>query len=136
MTFVLSVVFQATTEMYSTPNGAQGPTEEGEASGGESGDDQGEWESDGEGEGGDDVDSSEEEEEEVEPPRPKGRSKLTHDPAREHGKATAPVGQSSKHPRTSSPTLTGNAPKHPRAAPSKPPKALPKMKIAVPTISG
>ena len=56
--------------MYSTPNGAQGPTEEGEASRGESGDDQGEWESDGEGEGGDDVDSSEEEEEEVEPPSP------------------------------------------------------------------
>ena len=48
MTFVLSVVFQATTEMYSTPNGAHGSTEEGEASGGESGDDQGEWESDGE----------------------------------------------------------------------------------------
>ena len=65
--------------MYLTPNGAQGPTEEGEASGGESGDDQGEWESGGEGEGGDDVDSSEEEEEEVEPPRPEGRSKLTHD---------------------------------------------------------
>ena len=136
MTFVLSVVFQATTEMYSTPNGAQGPTEEGEASGGESGDDQGEWESDGEGEGGDDVDSSEEEEEEVEPPRPEGRSKLTHDPVWERGSATAPVGQSSKRPRTSSPTPTGKAPKHPRAAPSKPPKALPKMKMAVPTISG
>ena len=136
MTFVLSVVFQATTEMYSTPNGAQGPTEEGEASGGESGDDQGEWESDGEGEGGDDVDSSEEEEEEVEPPRPEGRSKLTHDPARERGSATAPVRQSSKCPRTSSPTPIGKAPKHPRAAPSKPPKALPKMKMAVPTISG
>ena len=122
--------------MYSTPNGAQGPTEEGEASGGESGDDQGEWESDGEGEGGDDVDSSEEEEEEVEPPRPEGRSKLTHDPAQERGRATAPVGQSSKRPRTSSPMLTGKAPKHPRAAPSKPPKALPKMKLVVPTISG
>ncbi|XBJ02081.1 hypothetical protein VPH35_021556 [Triticum aestivum] len=132
---------QATTEMYSTPNGAQGPTEEGEASGGESGDDQGEWESDGEGEGGDDVDSSEEEEEEFEPPPPppprqKGRSKLTHDPARECGSATAPVGQSSKRPRTSSPTPTGKAPKNPRTAPSKPPKALPKMKMAVPTISG
>ena len=86
--------------MYSTPNGAQGPTEEGEASGGESGDDQGGWESDGEGEGGNNVDSSEEEEEEVEPPHPEGRSKLTHDPARERGKATASVGQSSKRPRT------------------------------------
>ena len=98
MTFVSPVVFQATTEMYSTPNGAQGPTEEGEASGGESEDDQGEWESDGEGEGGDDVDSGEEEEEEVEPPCPEGRSKLTHDPARERGSATAPAGQSSKRP--------------------------------------
>ena len=48
--------------MYSTPNEAQGQAEEGEASGGESGDEQGEWESDGEGEGDDDVDSSEEEE--------------------------------------------------------------------------
>ena len=54
------------------PNGAQGPTEEGEASRGESGDDQGEWESDGEGEGGDDIDSSEEEEEEFEPPARRG----------------------------------------------------------------
>jgi len=44
LTFVMSDVFQAITEMYSTPNGAQGPTEEGEASGGESGDDQREWE--------------------------------------------------------------------------------------------
>ena len=59
--------------MYSTPNGAQGPTVEGEVSGGESGDDQGEWESDGEGEGGDDVDSSEEEEEEFDPPPPAQR---------------------------------------------------------------
>src|SRR4051812_22541176 len=82
--------------MYSTPNGAQEQAEEGEASGGESGDEQGEWESDGEGEGDDDVDSSEEEEEEVEPPRSERRSKLTHDPARERGKAAAPVGQSSK----------------------------------------
>ena len=80
--------------MYSTPNGAQGPTEEGEASGGESGDDQGEWESDGEGEGDDGIDSSEEEEEEFEPPHLEGRSKLTHDPARERDRATAPVGHS------------------------------------------
>ena len=58
--------------MYSTPNGAQGSTEEGEASGGGSGDDQGEWESDGEGEGGDDIFSSEGEEEEVEPPARRG----------------------------------------------------------------
>src|SRR3954470_16631587 len=123
--------------MYSTPNGAQQPTAEGEASGGESGDEPAEWESDGEGEeDDDDVDSSEEEEEEVEPPRSERRSKLIHDPARERGKATAPVGQSSKRPRTSSPIPTEKAPKHPRATPSEPPKALPKMKMTVPTISG
>ena len=40
--------------MYSTPNGAQEQAEEGEASGGESGDEREEWESDGEGEGDDD----------------------------------------------------------------------------------
>jgi len=122
--------------MYSTPNGAHESTEEGEASGGESGDEQVEWESDGKGEEDNVVDSSEEEEEEVEPPCPEGRSKLTHDPARERGKATAPVGKSSKRPRTSSPTPAEKAPKHPCATPSKPPKALPKMKMTVPTISG
>ena len=122
--------------MYSTPNGAQEQAEEGEASGGESGDEGEEWESDGEGEGDDDDDSSEEEEEEVEPPCSERRSKLTHDPARERGKATVTVGQSSKRPRTSSPALTEKAPKHPRVTPSKPPKALPKMKMTVPTISG
>ena len=105
--------------MYSTPNGAQEQDEE--ASGGESGDEQGEWESDGKGEGDDDVDSSEEEEEEAEPPRSERRSKLTHDPAWERGKATAPVGQSSKRPRTSSPVPTEKAPKHPvRRRPSHP----------------
>ncbi|XBH76107.1 hypothetical protein VPH35_102803 [Triticum aestivum] len=134
-------VDQATTEMYSTPNGAQGSTEEGEGSGGESGDDQGEWESDGEGEGGDDIFSSEEEEEEVEPPpppppRPERRSKIAHDPTQERGKVTASVGPSSKCPRTSSPTPTGKVTKPLRKTLSKPPKALPKMKIAVPTISG
>lgn len=122
--------------MYSTPNGAQGSTEEGEGSGGESGDDQGEWESDGEGEGGDDVFSSEEEEEETEPPRPERRSKLAHDPAQGRGQATASVGPSSKRLRTSSPTLTGKVPKQPRTTLSKPSKTLPKMKITVPVISG
>src|SRR4051812_16342443 len=119
--------------MYSMPNGAQEQAEEGEASGGVSGE---EWQSNGEGEGDDDDDSSEEEEEEIEPPRSERRSKLTHDPSRERGKATVPVGQSSKRPRTSSPAPTEKAPKHPRATPSKPPKALPKMKMTSPTISG
>ncbi|XBI64579.1 hypothetical protein VPH35_044685 [Triticum aestivum] len=127
---------KATTEMYSTPNGAQEQVEEGEASGGESGDGGEEWESDGEGEGDDDDDSSEEEKEEVKPPRSERRSKLTHDPARERGKAIVPIGQSSKRPRTSSPAPTEKAPKHPRATLYKPPKALPKMRMTVPTISG
>ncbi|XBI45039.1 hypothetical protein VPH35_109594 [Triticum aestivum] len=74
--------------MYSMPNGAQEQVEEGEVSGGES---EQEWQSDGEGEEDDDG-SSEEEEEEVDPPRMERRSKLTHDPASERGKATAPVG--------------------------------------------
>ena len=103
-----------------------------EASRGESGE---EWQFDGEGEEDDDG-SSGEEEEEVDPPRTERRSKLTHDPASERGKATAPVGQSSKRPRTASPAPTEKAPKHPRAASSKPPKALPKMRMTIPTISG
>ena len=114
------------------PNGAQEQTEEEEASGGES---EEEWQSDGEGEEDDDG-SSEEEEEEVDPPRTERRSKLIHDPTVEHDKTTAPIGQSSKRPRTTSPASTEKAPKHPRAASSKPPKALPKMRMVVPTISG
>ena len=50
------VVCQATTELYSMPNGAQAPTEEDEGSGGES---QEEWESNGD-EGDEDGDSDEE----------------------------------------------------------------------------
>ena len=95
--------------MYSMPNGAQEQTEEEEASGGES---EEEWQSDGEGEEDDDG-SSEEEEEEVDPSRTERRSKLTHDPVSERGKAAAPVGQSSKRPRTASPASTEKVPKHP-----------------------
>ena len=98
--------------MYSTPNGAQEQAEEGEASRGES---EEEWQSDGEGEEDDDG-SSEEEEEEVDPPRTERRSKLTHDPVSERGKAIAPVGQSSKRPLAASPAPTEKAPKHPQAA--------------------
>ena len=82
----------------------------------------------------DDGSSEEEEEEEVDPPCTERRSKLIHDPASEHGKAIAPVGQSSKHPRAASPAPTEKGPKQPK--PSKPPKALPKMRMAIPTISG
>ena len=114
------------------PNGAQDQVEEEEASGGEC---QEEWESDGEGDEDDDG-SSEEEEEEVDPPRTERRSKLIHDPASERGKAAAPVGQSSKCPWTASPASTEKASKQPRAASSKPTKALPKMRMVIPTISG
>ena len=78
----------------------------------------------------------EEEEEEVEPPRTERRSKLTHDPAVERGKAAVPVGQSTKRPRTTSPAPTEKASKQPRAASSKLTKALPKMRMVIPTISG
>ena len=130
LTFVLLVVFQETTELYSMPNGAQAQAEEEEGSGGES---QEEWESDGD-EGDEDAGSDEEEEEEgeeeVAPPRSERRSKLVHDPAVEHGKGAAPVVQLTKRPRTTSPAPTEKAPKQSRT------KALPKMKMVIPTISG
>ena len=73
---------------------------------------------------------------EVDPPCTERRSKLAHDPARECGKAVAPVVPSPKHPGTASPPPTEKAPKHPGAESPKPPKALPKMKMVIPTISG
>ena len=117
------------------PNGAQAPTEEGEASGGES---QEEWDSDAAEEDDDDDDDEEEEEEEEEvtPPRSERRSKPVHDPATECGKGAATVAQSTKRPRTTSPVPTEKAPKQSRVAPSKPTKVLPKMKVSIPTISG
>ena len=119
------------------PNGAQAQAEEEEGSGGES---QEEWESDAdEGEedaGSDEEEEEEEDEEEVTPPRSERRSKLAHDPATDRGKVVAPTGQSTKRPRTTSPVLTEKASKQPRAAPSKPAKALPKMRMEIPTVSG
>ena len=73
---------------------------------------------------------------EIDPPCTERRSKLAHDPAREHGKAAAPVVPSTKRPRAASPAPTEKAPKYPQAEPPKPPKALPEMKMAIPTISG
>ncbi len=138
------VVPQALTELYSMPNGAQAPTEEGEASGDESQEE--EWDSDAaeadddddDDDDGDedDAEDEEEEEEEVVPPRSERRSKLVHDPATERGKGVATVTQSTKRPRTTSPAPTEKASKQPRAAPSKPTKLLPKMKVSIPTISG
>ena len=95
------------------PNGAQTPTEEGEASGGES-----------------------QEEEEFVAPRSERRSMLVHDPSSELGKVVATTTQSTKRPRTISPAPTEKASKQPRVAPSKPTKLLPKMKVSIPTISG
>ena len=121
--------------MYSMPNGVQEQVEEEEASGGES---QEEWQSDGEEDEEDDGsgEEEEEEEEEVDPPRTERRSKLAHDPAVEGGKAAVPVGQSTKCPRTTSPAPTEKASKQLRAASSKLTKALPKMRMVIPTISG
>ena len=127
--------------MYSMPNGVQEQDLEGEASGGESG----EWHSDAE-EDEESYDPSDEEEADS-PPRRERRSKHAHDPASTPDWVSAPTGQSSKHPRTSSPVPTEKAPKQPKtapspvpkppkAAPSKPPKALPKIKVVIPTVSG
>ena len=110
------------------PNGEQEP--EGEASGGESG----EWHSD---EGEDDESDDSGDSEEVDsPPRTERRSKHLHDPASIRGKATARTGQTSKRPRTSSPVPTEKAPKQSKVTPSKPRKALPKIKVVVPIASG
>ena len=118
-------------------NGAQAQAEEEEGSGGES---QEEWESDAdEGEedaGSDEEEEEEEEEEEVAPPRSERRSKLAHDPAADRGKGVVPAGQSTKHPRTTSPAPTEKASKQPRASPTKPAKALLKMRMEIPTVSG
>ena len=117
------------------PNGAQTPTEEEEGSGGESPE---EWDSDADDddEADDSDEEEEEEEEEVAPPRSERRSKLVHDPAAERGKGVAPVAQSTKRPRTTSPASTEKALKQSRVVPSKPTKVLPKMKMVIPTISG
>ena len=92
------------------PNGEQEQALEGEASGGESG----EWTSDGERDGGSD-DSSDGEEVES-PPRRERRSKLDQERPSAREKAIAQAGQSSKRPRTSSPTPTEKASEHPKVA--------------------
>ncbi|KAF7023718.1 hypothetical protein CFC21_036179 [Triticum aestivum] len=127
-------------DMYSIPNGEQEQDPEGEASGGESG----EWHSD---EEEDESDDSSDKEEVDSPPRRERRSKHTHDPESAPNLVVAPAGESSKRPRTSSPVPTKKTPKQPKTVPppalkpskaasSKPPKAFPKIKVTVPTISG
>ena len=111
------------------------------ASGGESG----EWHSDVE-EDEESNDSSDEEEVDS-PPRREKMSKHAHDPVSLHDTMAASTGQSSKRPRTSSLVPTERTPKQskvapppalkpPKAASSKPPKPLPKIKVVIPTISG
>ena len=123
------------------PNGVQEQNVEGEASGGESG----EWHSDVEED--EESDDPSDEEEVDSPPRIERRSKHAHDPASTPDLVTVPTGQSSKRPRTSSPTPIEKAPKQPKVVPppapkaskatsSKPPKALPRIKVTIPTISG
>ena len=92
---MLSFALQVYINTYSMPNGEQ--DQEGEASGGESGD----WRSDDEDE--EESEDSSDGEEVDSPPRTERRSKQTHDPASICGKAVA---QTSKHTRTSSPVPT------------------------------
>ena len=115
--------------MYSMPNGVQEQNVEGEASGGESG----EWHSDAKEH--EESDDPSDEEEVDSPPRRERRSKLTHDPASACDKATVQTGQSSKHPRTSSPAPTEKAPKQSKVVVQKTQKALPRIKIDVPVAS-
>ncbi|XBI72740.1 hypothetical protein VPH35_066626 [Triticum aestivum] len=127
---------QALVDMYSMPNREQEQDPEGEASGGESG----EWHSDEEED--EESDDPSDEEEVDSPPRRERRSKHAHEPACTPNLVATPTGRSSKRPRTSSPVPTEKAPKQPKTAPppvpkppkatsSKPPKALPKIKVNV-----
>ena len=127
--FILPAFFQALIEMYSMPNGEQEQDPEGEVSGGDSG----EWDSDG---GGDEESDDPSDEEEVEsPPHREKRSKLDQERPSAREKAIAQAGQSAKRPRTSSPTSTEKASKHPKVVEQKPRKALPKIKIDIPVAS-
>ena len=123
------------------PNGVQEKNVKGEASGSESG----EWHSDAKED--EESDDPSDEEEVDSPPRRERRSKHAHDPASAPVLVAAPTGQSSKRPRTSSPVPTEKASKQLKTAPppvpkplkvasSKLPKALPRIKVTIPTISG
>ncbi|KAM3274628.1 hypothetical protein ACQJBY_043583 [Aegilops geniculata] len=120
---------KALIEMYSMPNGEQEQDPEGEASGGENG----EWHSDG-GEDDESDDSSDGEEVDS-PPRTERRSKHSHDPVSIRGKATAPTGQTSKRPRTSSLAPTEKVLKQSKVEASKSRKTLHKIKIDIPVAS-
>ena len=126
--------------MYSMPNGVQDQEAEEEGSGGESGEEHSEAEED------EESDESTDDEEVDSPPHRERRSKHAHDPASTPDLVAAPTGQSSKRPRTSSPVPTEKgpkqlktalppAPKPLKATSSKPSKALPRIKVTIPTIS-
>ncbi|XBI12103.1 hypothetical protein VPH35_139019 [Triticum aestivum] len=113
--------------MYSMPNGEQ--VQEGMESGGESAD----WKSDDESD--EDSEDSSSSEEVDSPPRSEKRSKQSHDLAGGCDKAALPSTQDSKRTRTSTPDPSEKAAKQPKVAPTKPRKALPKIKVDVPVAS-
>ncbi|XBJ01325.1 hypothetical protein VPH35_020993 [Triticum aestivum] len=132
---------QALIDMYSMPNGVQEQDVEEGVSGGESGECRSDAEED------EESNKSTKDEEVDSPPHRERRSKHAHDPVSTPDLVTAPTGQSSKRPRTSSPVLIEKAPKQPKvvlppaakapkATSSKLPKALPRIKVTIPTISG
>ena len=123
------------------PNGVQEQDVEEGASRGKSGEGYSDAEED------EESDESTDDEEVDSPSRRERRSKHAHDPASAPGLVAAPIGQSSKRPRTSSPTPIEKALKQPKVVPRPAPKvakatsskllkALPRIKVTVPTISG
>ena len=109
------------------PNGEQ--VQEGMESGGESAD----WKSDDESD--EDSEDSSSSEEVDSPPRSEKRSKQSHDLEGGCDKAALPSTHASKRTRTSTPDPSEKAAKQPKVAPTKPRKALPKIKVDVPVAS-
>ena len=127
--------------MYSMPNGVQDREAEEEGSGGESGEEHSDAEKE------EESDESTDDEEVDSPPHRERRSKHAHDPVSTPDLVTASTGESLKRPRTSSPAPIEKVPKQPKVVPplepktpkatsSKLPKALPRIKVTIPTISG
>jgi len=109
--------------MYSMPNGEQVPEEV------ESEDGSADWESDGE--SNEESKDSSSSEEVNSPPRSERPSKQKHDLAGDRGKAVVSSAQTPKRTRTNSPDPAEKTAKQPKTAPTKPRKALPKIKVAV-----
>ncbi|XBJ00170.1 hypothetical protein VPH35_020114 [Triticum aestivum] len=113
--------------MYSMPNEEQ--LQEGE----ESKDGSADWKSEDDSEGSNE-DSGRSEEVDS-PLHPERRSKQSQDPASGHGKAVLPSMQVPKRTQTSTPDPLEKAMKQPKVVPSKPRKALRKIKVDVPVAS-